>query len=132
MFEMHEMLPAAGQGRWRMQCRREDESTRDLLIKLNDADTAMCVAAERAIVQALDGDCHSPIAALATIAGVGLEIRVSVGARDGNPPVIVAVGTSTAEVVAGAGGRRSPQTAARRVVVHESSDSRSELHPQDP
>lgn len=108
MFEMREILPAAGQGALALQCRREDESTRDVLIKLNDADTAACVAAERAIVQALNGDCHSPIAALATIENGIIRLRASVGARDGNPPVIVAVGESTAEVVAAleAGGAR--------------------------
>ena len=29
--------------------------------------TATCVAAERKLVQSLQGDCHSPIAALATV-----------------------------------------------------------------
>jgi hydroxymethylbilane synthase len=109
MFELRDILPAAGQGALALQCRREDERTRDLLLALNDADTAACVAAERAIVQALNGDCHSPIAALAENHNGQLKIRAAVGARDGEPPVIVAVGTSVDEVVQAldAGGARN-------------------------
>jgi hydroxymethylbilane synthase len=99
MFEMRDLLPAAGQGALALQCRREDERTRDLLLALNDADTAACVAAERAIVQALNGDCHSPIAALAEIQNEGLRIRAVVGARDGEPPIVVSMGSSVDEVV---------------------------------
>jgi hydroxymethylbilane synthase len=39
MFELRDILPAAGQGALALQCRREDERTRDLLLALNDADT---------------------------------------------------------------------------------------------
>jgi hydroxymethylbilane synthase len=100
MFELRDLLPAAGQGALALQCRREDEQTRDLLLALNDADTAVCVAAERAIVQALNGDCHSPIAALASIDdNRQLRIQASVGARDGAPPVVHAQGMSVDEVV---------------------------------
>ena len=48
------------------------------------------MAAERAVVLGLDGDCHSPIAALATIAGGKLTLKVAVGGRDGVPPVLSA------------------------------------------
>src|SRR3954454_7387861 len=61
-----DLLPAAGQGALALQCRRSDDATRALLAALNDSFTQQAVDAERAIVQALDGDCHSPIAALAT------------------------------------------------------------------
>jgi porphobilinogen deaminase len=36
----------------------------------------------------LNGNCHSPIAALATPSGKSISFRVAVGARDGHPPVI--------------------------------------------
>lgn len=83
-----EMLPAPGQGALALQCRRDDQCTIDLLIGLNDPETAACVAAERALVQALEGDCHSPIAARARVKGVQMTLSAAVGRRDGNPPVI--------------------------------------------
>jgi hydroxymethylbilane synthase len=89
------VLPAPGQGALALQCRRDDEQTRRLLEPMNHRDTALCVSAERAVVAALEGDCHSPIAALGTIeTGRGdadepqLLLRVAVGARDGVPPVV--------------------------------------------
>lgn len=82
------MLPAPGQGALALQCRKDDASTRGLLAVLNDPDTAECVSAERALVAALNGDCHSPIAVLGTVEGDRLSLRAAVGARDGHPPVL--------------------------------------------
>lgn len=89
------MTPAAGQGALALQCRRDDGRTRELLVPLDDPQTATCVAAEREVVRLLQGDCHSPIAAWAqveaneTLAGPGwLTLHAAVGARDGNPPVV--------------------------------------------
>ena len=61
-----------------------------MLAALNDPTTAVCVAAEREMVRRLDGDCHSPIAVLASIDEGMLHIRAAVGARDGGLPVISA------------------------------------------
>ncbi|HEV2296348.1 MAG TPA: hydroxymethylbilane synthase [Tepidisphaeraceae bacterium] len=83
-----EMLPAPGQGALALQCRRDDQRTSDLLMGLNDPETSTCVAAERALVMALQGNCHSPIAALARVKGVQMSLSAAVGGRDGNPPVI--------------------------------------------
>lgn len=62
-----QFVPAAGQGALAIQCRRDDASTREILAGRHDLDTSICVQMERSIVQALQGDCHSPIAAWATI-----------------------------------------------------------------
>jgi hydroxymethylbilane synthase len=82
------ILPAPGQGALALQCRRDDASTRALLAALNDSDAAECVEPERAVVGALQGDCHSPIAALATVSGDQMTLEAAVGARDGAPPVV--------------------------------------------
>jgi len=58
------MLPAAGQGALAVQCRADDQDTRTRCAPLNDTPTATAVHAERRIVAALNGDCHSPIAVL--------------------------------------------------------------------
>jgi hydroxymethylbilane synthase len=98
MMDLRAMLPAPGQGALALQCRRDDPETHALLAALNDPDTAECVAAERALVAALGGDCHSPIAALATVKLDRLHLSVAVGARDGVPPVV----RTTAEARRGA------------------------------
>lgn len=92
-----EMVPSPGQGALALQCRRDDGRTRELLAALNDAPTATCVAAERELVLLLQGDCHSPIAALAEFLPPGgqgrkkMQLRAAVGGRDGEPPVLWAM-----------------------------------------
>jgi hydroxymethylbilane synthase len=83
-----ELLPAAGQGALALQCRGDDSPTRRLLEALNDETAAACVRIERRVVWALNGDCHSPIAAFATIEAGALTLRAAVGGRDGQPPLI--------------------------------------------
>jgi hydroxymethylbilane synthase len=83
-----EMLPAAGQGALALQCRADDAATRQLLAAIHSLETAACVVAERAVVRLLEGDCHSPIGALAVIDGPKMRLSTAVAARDGNPPVL--------------------------------------------
>lgn len=66
---LEEMLPAVAQGAIGIACRADDGRLRDLLAPLNDPDTEVCVAAERALLAALDGSCRTPIAGLATCRG---------------------------------------------------------------
>ena len=62
------MLPAVGQGALAIECRIEDEATRRLIQPLHDPVTGTCVAAERAMLAALDGSCRTPIAGLGEVA----------------------------------------------------------------
>ncbi len=64
-IDPEQLLPAAGQGALAVQCRRDDHAAIMRCVALNDPVAAELVAAERAVVAALDGDCHSPIAVLA-------------------------------------------------------------------
>jgi hydroxymethylbilane synthase len=96
IIEPDVIVPAAGQGALAVQCRADDLPTRSLLSVLNDPNTAQCVELERAVVQALSGDCHSPIGALAAISDEKLMLRVAVGGRDGRPPVIRAAAEADA------------------------------------
>ena len=88
ILEPDEMLSAPGQGALALQCRRGDAKTRQLLEALDDRQTERCVTAERMVVAALNGDCKSPIAALAQIDGEEMFLQVAVGAMGGRPPVI--------------------------------------------
>ena len=97
MIDPGTLLPAPGQGALALQCRADDAATRAVLEALNDAEAAECVAAERALVAELQGDCHSPIAALATLVHPGarhIRLTAAVGRRDGEPPVARASATA--------------------------------------
>ena len=60
------MLPAVGQGAIGVEC-RADDPIRELLAAIDHAPTSRCVGAERAMLDALDGSCHTPIAGYAVI-----------------------------------------------------------------
>jgi hydroxymethylbilane synthase len=78
------MLPAVGQGALALECRSEDGELRQLLAPLHDPASAACVAAERAMLAALDGSCRTPIAGLATIAGDQLTLDALLLTPDGD------------------------------------------------
>lgn len=78
------MLPAVAQGAIGIECRDDDAHLRSLLAPLDDAPTSLCVGAERAFLQVLDGSCRTPIAGLAVIDGAQLWLRAEVLAHDGS------------------------------------------------
>jgi hydroxymethylbilane synthase len=59
------VLPAVGQGALALQCRAGDAETRGRLIAVEHAPTRLEVTAERALLAALGGGCHVPIAGFA-------------------------------------------------------------------
>ncbi len=77
-------LPAIGQGALAVEIRAEDDVARGALAAVHDEETGLLVAAERGVMVALDGDCRTPIAAYATRATDGLELRVKVADPDGS------------------------------------------------
>ncbi|HEV8605943.1 MAG TPA: hydroxymethylbilane synthase [Tepidisphaeraceae bacterium] len=85
---LDDFLPDAGQGALALQCRRDDSRTQQFLAPLDDPFSRVCVSLERHIVLLLNGDCFSPIAALAELIGTGLRLRVAVGRRGGELPIL--------------------------------------------
>ncbi len=79
-----DMLPAIAQGAIGIEIRRDDGATAALLAPLNDAETALCVAAERAFLARLDGSCRTPIAGLAELDGESLHFRGQILKSDGS------------------------------------------------
>jgi hydroxymethylbilane synthase len=78
------ILPAACQGALALQCRAGDHVTLRRCVMLNDGLSAAAAHAERQIVAALHGDCHSPIAVLAEpIDPDQFRIRARVFSPDG-------------------------------------------------
>ncbi len=60
-------LPAIGQGAIGIECRVDDVFTNDLLRSLNHDETSICIRAERAFLERLEGGCQVPIAAYARL-----------------------------------------------------------------
>jgi hydroxymethylbilane synthase len=78
-------LPAAGQGALGIECRLADAPTRALVAPLAHPETEVCVRAERAFNQRLQGGCQVPVAAYAERVGTaGLWLRGLVCASDGS------------------------------------------------
>ncbi|HTP41436.1 MAG TPA: hydroxymethylbilane synthase [Nitrospiria bacterium] len=76
-------LPAIGQGALGLECRVDDARIHQLIAPLNDADTAVCVKAERAFLTRLEGGCQVPIAGHAELIGLELRLRGLVANLDG-------------------------------------------------
>ena len=76
-------LPAPGQGAIAIECRTDDAATRALLAAIDDAPSHAALKAERALLAALGGSCHSPIAALTVAQGADLTLRAALFSPDG-------------------------------------------------
>ncbi len=77
-------LPAVGQGAIGIECRVDDDEINQMLLALHDAQTGLCVAAERAMNTRLNGGCQVPIAGFAQIQGEKVFMRGLVGNPDGS------------------------------------------------
>jgi len=77
------MLPAVGQGAVAVEIREGDERTAEIVKQLNHIPTRICVTAERAFLQKLEGGCQVPIGAHATLDGETVSLEGMVGSLDG-------------------------------------------------
>ncbi len=91
-----EFLPAVAQGAIGIEAREDNGRVRDVLARLDHADTSVAVACERAFLAALEGSCKTPIAGHATIAGDAVQFRGLIARPDG----------TAAHDIAGTGHRR--------------------------
>ena len=77
-------VPAPGQGIVAIEIREDDTDVQEIVTRISDADAAVALDAERALVVALGGGCQTPIGALATPAGDGtMEVIGVVATPDG-------------------------------------------------
>ncbi len=77
-------LPAVGQGIVGIECRDNDERTRELIAPLHSAESALVLAAERSMNASLEGGCQVPIAGYAEIDNGRIRMRGAVGEPDGS------------------------------------------------
>jgi hydroxymethylbilane synthase len=83
VMSIEEFLPAVGQGAIGIEARARDTRTRDMLARIDHADTSAAVACERAFLAELDGSCKTPIAGHAIINGDALQFRGLIARPDG-------------------------------------------------
>ncbi|MBM4342282.1 MAG: hydroxymethylbilane synthase [Deltaproteobacteria bacterium] len=75
-------LPAAGQGALGLQCRAADTGLRARLDRIADPIAALAVRCERDVLRRLEGGCHSPFGALATVQAATVTLRAGAAAAD--------------------------------------------------
>jgi hydroxymethylbilane synthase len=84
LLDENEFLPAVGQGAVTIEAREDDPRTRELLGRIDHADTGVALACERAFLAVLDGSCRTPIAGHAVLQGDGLSFRGMILRPDGS------------------------------------------------
>lgn len=80
-------LPAPAQGAIGIECRADDEVTARLIAAVDHTESRTRVMAERALLEALGGNCHSPIAALTRIEGNEIVLTAALFSPDGRERV---------------------------------------------
>lgn len=83
VMSVEEFLPAVAQGAIGLEAREGDKRTRDILARIDHADTSIAVSCERAFLAELDGSCKTPIAGHATLQGNTLHFRGLIARPDG-------------------------------------------------
>ncbi|GGF64367.1 porphobilinogen deaminase [Azorhizobium oxalatiphilum] len=76
-------LPAVGQGAVAIESREGDAATNAAIAAIACRNTGIALAAERALLTALDGSCRTPIGGLATVEGDRVRLRGLILAPDG-------------------------------------------------
>ena len=83
VLELTDWLPAPGQGAIVAECRSDDTASRSLLAAIDHADSRARLLAERSLLAALGGNCHSPVAAETSISGSEMSLRAVLFSPDG-------------------------------------------------
>ena len=84
VFNTDQMLPAIGQGTIALQCKKDDQKTLNILKAVNDKETYYCIQAERALLEAIGGDCNTAIGGLAKLSNQKISLKSELFSNDGN------------------------------------------------
>ena len=82
-FKIEEVMPAVGQGIIAVQCNKNDDVIKNLLININDTETEVCAKSERAMLQAIKGDCETAVGGLAIIENNNLKFSAQLFSDSG-------------------------------------------------
>jgi len=84
VFATDQMLPAIGQGAIALQCKKDDSKTLNILKAVNHKETYYCIQAERALLEAIGGDCDTAIGGLAKLLNEKISLKSELFSNDGN------------------------------------------------
>jgi hydroxymethylbilane synthase len=87
VLEPSVLLPQVAQGALAVECRADDDATRDVLQGIDRAEVRAAVVAERAFLAALGGGCDLPCGAYATVDGGVIHLDVLLASLDGQMAV---------------------------------------------
>ena len=83
IFTIEQMLPAIGQGTIALQCKKDDKKTLNILKAINDKETYHCIQAERALLEAIGGDCDTAIGGLAKLSNDEISLKSELFSNNG-------------------------------------------------
>ncbi|MBM3426702.1 MAG: hydroxymethylbilane synthase [Bacteroidetes bacterium] len=116
-LDLTEFIPAVGQGSIAIEASSnlDPELRKAIIAACNDAETQVCLLAERAYLQVLEGGCSIPVFALASLAGNQVQLKGGIVSLDGQKRIVLEVhgemsqavelGESLAKQVLQAGGK---------------------------
>ncbi len=84
IIDIDDMLPAAAQGAVGIEIRESDMDKLAFISQFSCSKTYICVSAERAVLRALGGSCHTPVGVYAVLDGDEMRLRVKVISLDGS------------------------------------------------
>jgi len=84
VFTTEQLLPAVGQGAIALQCKKDDKKILDILKSINDKETYYCIEAERALLEAIGGDCDTAIGGLANLLNNEIYLKSELFSNDGS------------------------------------------------
>jgi hydroxymethylbilane synthase len=73
-FTTEEVIPSAGQGIIAVQCNKNDNTIKNFLKNINDQETEICARSERAMLEAIGGDCETAVGGLAVVENNNLKL----------------------------------------------------------
>jgi len=91
VLEPDQWLPAPGQAAIAIECRADDAAMREMLSGIDHAASRRAVLAERALLAALGGSCHSAVAALTTHMGEEMLLHAALFSPDGRERMAMSV-----------------------------------------
>lgn len=83
VLSLDKMLPAVGQGALGIETRAGDQSTIEIVSRLNHKETEISVNGERALLRRLEGGCQIPIGAYGRIVNKNFRLDAVIGSLDG-------------------------------------------------
>ena len=84
IFSDEQMLPAIGQGAIALQCRLDDQKTLDILKMIHAQESYCCIQAERALLEAIGGDCDTAVGGLAKLRNNKIILKSELFSNDGS------------------------------------------------